>query len=213
MICSNVSTSQIASVCAQVAPVFTQLKEEEAKVVLQSAPWRDLSKLSERPINEPTLHDFHILRTMLFLPGVAFAALPVESLYKPRQMPDGTCVSHGMYGGPSARHIEYLCQELGFDIPREFSATPDHMAILLELVSVFAQASNEKMLTCFIEDHFDWLETYQETLKSRIAQAHESSVFDNRDGFRSFQSALLFLFQTLGALMVLLGCKEVEAGI
>lgn len=96
-------------------------------------------------------------------------APPVESLYKQWTV-DPTCKlpfarDKGYLLGDSALHIRYLLKELKIDIPAEFSNTPDHMSILLELLALFIENSDFKFINQFIEDHFNWLEEFKARLK------------------------------------------------
>lgn len=107
----------------------------------------------------------------ILTPGIPGSVLPVESIYKPWSeiISGGIGQNTGYYLGDHAQHIIALCDQLHIAIPQEFSATPDHLALLLELFAFMranapAQAWNE-----FSENHLDWLPTYEEALAEREA--------------------------------------------
>lgn len=108
--------------------------------------------------------------------GGAWAALPVESLYKPWASPAvGNRGAHGaecgaarhLYLGDAAQHVLALYRELQLEVPAGFSAMPDHVALLAELVALYAEAANEQAVRDLLADHFDWLGAYDAAIAAR----------------------------------------------
>lgn len=98
------------------------------------------------------------------------AALPIESIYK-QWTSDQTCQmpfarSTGYLLGDSALHIRFILKEFQMEIPNEYSQTPDHLAVLLELLAYFIENSPDEFVLQFINDHFDWLDDFAEKLVS-----------------------------------------------
>jgi putative dimethyl sulfoxide reductase chaperone len=96
------------------------------------------------------------------------AAIPVESLYKKWTM-DDTCTlpiakSKGYLQGDSALHIQFILDKLQIYIPLEYWGMPDHLAILLELLSFFIEHAQENFTEEFLADHFDWLADFERKL-------------------------------------------------
>ena len=95
--------------------------------------------------------------------------LPVESLYKPWTL-DSTCEmpfarNKGYLLGDSAFHIRYLLEQFDMKVPTEYGSIPDHLAILLELLSFFIKKAPDDFTNQFIEEHFDWLDDFAEKLE------------------------------------------------
>lgn len=96
------------------------------------------------------------------------ANLLVESIHK-IWTTDSSCGmpfarSKGYLLGDSAMHIRFLLEKFEITIPVEFSNTPDHLVILLELLAYFTENAPEDFTIRFIEDHFDWLDDLIEKL-------------------------------------------------
>ena len=91
-------------------------------------------------------------------------ALPVESVYK-EWTADRTCNlpfarSKGYLLGDSALHIRFILEEFEIEIPENYRNTPDHLAILLELLAFFLLHAKSELIKQFLEDHFDWLDEF-----------------------------------------------------
>ena len=75
-----------------------------------------------------------------------------------------------MYLGPSAAKMTALFGALDLELPREFSAMPDHLSLLLETLSVFLDARNDSEAAAFARAHLDWLADYRVALEDRAAR-------------------------------------------
>lgn len=123
-------------------------------------------------------------------PGGVVSLLPVESLYKmwadPRSCDLGQKSAIGaarhLYLGDSAHHVRALLQALDIDVPGEFAAMPDHIALLCELASIYCEAGNHPALESLLADHFDWIEAYSEELAERKAELECAASTDSSDG-------------------------------
>ncbi len=123
-------------------------------------------------------------------PGGVVSLLPVESLYEmwadPRLRDLGQKSAFGnakhLYLGDSAHHIRALTGALDVDIPVEFTAMPDHIALLCELASIYCEAGNHPALESLLADHFGWIETYAEELAERKAELECAASADSSDG-------------------------------
>lgn len=122
-------------------------------------------------------------------PGGVVSLLPVESLYEmwadPRSRDLGQKSAFGtarhLYLGDSAHHIRALMGALDVDIPVEFTAMPDHIALLCELASIYCEAGNYPALESLLADHFGWIETYAEELAERKAEFECAASADSSD--------------------------------
>lgn len=103
-------------------------------------------------------------------------AAPIESIYKPWTIDPSNSIMGGRKGlimGDPAHHILYLLDELQLELPPEYSTTPDHLAILLELAAYFVENGSQETLDQFITDHFDWLDDF----KAELAKVDQSQFF------------------------------------
>ncbi|RSD27945.1 TorD/DmsD family molecular chaperone [Mesobacillus subterraneus] len=109
-----------------------------------------------------------------YMATIGKAAIPVESLYKPWTQ-DETCTlafarEKGYLQGDSALHIRFILNEMQISIPSEYEGTPDHLAILLELLAYFIEHAPKSFTAEFIGDHFDWLDNFAFKLESNTGQ-------------------------------------------
>ena len=101
-------------------------------------------------------------------PGMPEALVPVESLYKDwHSGKQQGSAQFGYYLGPSAKHCSYVCEQLGLEIPQDFAAMPDHLALLLEIVSYLSRELGPEQAAVFAASHFDWLDAYRSDINSR----------------------------------------------
>lgn len=103
-----------------------------------------------------------------FTGGLPQSALPVESLYTRWAKPgmgafSGRC---GLYLGESALYMRDLAVSMGFEIPEEFSACPDHLAVELEFVAVLLEDDGGAEARLFMHERFGWLTDYRKKLMS-----------------------------------------------
>lgn len=123
----------------------------------------------------PSFEEIESTQNNLFTGGMPLAALPIESLYrvwsKQGEGPFGRV--RGMYQADCARHARVLCKKVGIEIPYEFSATPDHLALLLDLTALFLEAGNVAAARQVADDHLSWLDSYEALLGRRASEALE----------------------------------------
>lgn len=117
------------------------------------------------------------LQNEVFVAGMPFAAVPVESLYKPWSTAPGNAfgAQKGLYLGESARHIQSVFAQLDIEVPERFTATPDHLSLLIELLATFLEAGNRTAAANLASDHFDWLSAYDGVLLERLDAAKGSA--------------------------------------
>ncbi|KUO50003.1 MAG: hypothetical protein APF76_05935 [Desulfitibacter sp. BRH_c19] len=123
------------------------------------------------PCEEMTLnyHDLKQEYTRCFIGMGQNYAIPVESVYKvwtaDKSFQINIASQKGYLMGDSAQHILHIIETMGLEIPEEFSKTPDHLAILLELLSHMLVNCQSDEIYLFLQEHFDWLEDFLKTLK------------------------------------------------
>ncbi len=116
-----------------------------------------------------------------FTGGLPASAVPVESLYARRlnaaaPMPpqggrktkrDNTnpmqweSFGGGAYGCASARYMRELIERMGFEVPREFAACPDHLALELDMEAVLLRSGLGSQAETFFIERFAWLGSYR----------------------------------------------------
>lgn len=113
--------------------------------------------------------------------GMPLAAMPVESLYKPWTSLPGSQFggTRGLYMGDAARHVQVLYEALQLEIPQHFAAMPDHLSLLCELLALYLEAENYPVALQLVQDHFDWLHSYDAALAARAQQAAEVAAFND----------------------------------
>lgn len=109
-----------------------------------------------------------IYRRCFLGPSEPFAPA-IESLYKPWTT-DTTFDSPiagqtGYLYGDSAIHLKYLYERYGINIPKEYENIPDHLTLLLEFLVLLIQLDQPELVTQYINDHFDWLDSFIQKLK------------------------------------------------
>ncbi len=135
--------------------------------------------------------------TEILTPGMPLAALPVESLYKPwSAMSTELAAAKGLYMGDPAHHLLHVYAECGIEVPPAFSATPDHLALIVELAALLAEAGNAEGAAQVVADHLDWLATYDAELAERAAKAF---------GIAPLEEGIAMLRKQLAELMDLVG--------
>lgn len=123
------------------------------------------------PCGEMTLsyHDLKQEYTRCFIGMGQKYAIPVESVYKvwtiDKSFQINIACQKGYLMGDSAQHILHIIETMGLEIPEEFSKTPDHLAILLELLSHMLGNCRPDEINLFLQEHFDWLEDFLITLR------------------------------------------------
>lgn len=176
-----ISAEDLAHVALLAAPLFVRQPDGTCT----AAFWNDPTVTAVAAAHDAAVpreggaHGWHALGTTVLEGGMPLAALPVESLYKPW---DGRAGSpKGMYLGPSAAKMTALFRALDLELPREFSAMPDHLSLLLETLSVFLDARNVSEAAEFARVHLDWLADYQAALEDREARVASSLANAERE--------------------------------
>ena len=161
------SPAGLAHIALLAAPLYVRQPDDACA----TAFWNDSTVRAVAAAHDVTVpregdaRGWHALGTTVLEGGMPLAALPVESLYKPWDGRAGS--AKGMYLGPSAAKMTELLKALELDLPREFSAMPDHLALLLETLSVFLDARNDSEAAEFARLHLDWLADYRTALEDR----------------------------------------------
>ena len=133
------------------------------------------------PVPDPLDHAARrLVEREVLTPAMPLAALPVESLYKPWTSAPGSQFggARGLYLGDPARHVQALYDALEVEVPERFAAMPDHLSLLVELLSLYVEAGNTEAAQQFARDHFDWLDAYDDALAKRAEQAATAPLFD-----------------------------------
>lgn len=173
------SNKALMHACAEAALLFTRMGEDGFTAASERRAWEGMAACAGVVIEAPSADARHAVESELLVPGLPLAAMPVESLYKPWRAPDGTVrASRGLYGGETAGHAQALFDACGLEIPQEFSAMPDHLSLLLELLALFLEVGNDQAAGNLIRDHFDWLGEYDAALRDRAERAADAPAFD-----------------------------------
>lgn len=121
--------------------------------------------------------DYRHFFNQVLTPGMPAALPPVESLYKDwGGHKAGLQYGQGFYLGESARAVQGLFDSLEMSVPAEYSATPDHLLLLLELYGFLYEHAGHSEAQVFAASHFDWLDTYRSLLAKRIASEDDESL-------------------------------------
>ena len=114
----------------------------------------------------PTYQEKHDFAARHFTGGLPGSAVPIESLYAAgsSRAGDGYLRSEGAYLGDSARYMRELVARLGLEIPEEYSACPDHLALELDLTAVLLRSGMCHQALTFVRERFAWLESYRQQL-------------------------------------------------
>lgn len=176
------TSTALTFVVSRIAPLFSYMSEREYELVrrgdteqsihaaVATLTWDATERARwERSLILPSWSQRSLLQNELLVSGMPFAALPVESLYKPWSTSLGNDygAQRGLYLGDSARHLQALYASLDLTVPVRFAAMPDHLSLLLELLSLFVGSGNERAARDVVADHLDWLDAYDATLAAR----------------------------------------------
>lgn len=190
----NVSTIEASSTkltlthCAQllacIAPLFTRLSGADYSLLVSSDQWSRLLSTADELAHdaqerdqwaqalEPlTGYEYATFSGELFVPGLPFALMPVESLYRPWSQAAGNQfgATRGLYMGDSAQHMADLYAALDIEVPEQFAAMPDHLSLELEFLALLLEAGNLQGAREFVADHLAWLGDYDAALANRTA--------------------------------------------
>ncbi|WP_235904795.1 molecular chaperone TorD family protein [Eggerthella guodeyinii] len=99
-----------------------------------------------------------------FTGGLPESAMPVESLYRLRPVgaPSSPLARRdGSYMGDSASYMQDLVERLGLEVPPQFAACPDHLALELDLLAVLLRSGLQSEARTFLAERFAWLTAYR----------------------------------------------------
>lgn len=152
----------------------------------------------------PSWESYRAFSNQVLTSGFPTSALPVESLYRPWHREDtgldGPSVafsrSLGLFDGDSAWEMRRTYTELGIDIPTRFSAMPDHLSLMIELLITFME-SDDPECGPFADTHFDWLHAYLKKLDA-IAELVNDDARPALAYHRGLVRIALELVDTLG---------------
>lgn len=183
-----------ADVLEACAPLFTRLSDDEYVASIAPDAWTPIREAIRtlasdaveratwvRALEPLSLDEYVVVRDELFVPGMPFAALPVESLHKQWSNERGNLFggTRGLYLGDPAKHMSAVYAELDIVVPPAFTAMPDHLTLELELLALLLRAGNTNAANDVAAEHFDWLGTYVSALDERlwdVANAPNSSA-------------------------------------
>ena len=122
----------------------------------------------------PTYDEKRAFAARHFTGGLPDSAVPVESLYA--TWSNGTLPSPfsrcaGMYQGDSARYMTDLVERMGMDVPPQFAACPDHLALELDLAAVLLRSGARDAARQFLSERLAWLTAYRMRLLTLGADA------------------------------------------
>lgn len=111
----------------------------------------------------PTPEEKSAFAARRFTGGLPGSALPVESLYSSWSRDEGTVFGRqkGLYMGESAQYMRDLLGRMGFEVPAEYAACPDHLALELDLLSVMLRSGMVEQARQFLSERFEWLTAYR----------------------------------------------------
>ncbi len=92
----------------------------------------------------------------------------VESTYK-KWTTDQSCSlayanHYGLLQGDYALHMAEIYRQLSINVPPEFRATPDHLILELEFLSLLFRYATPQQTQIFIADHLDWVAELKEVI-------------------------------------------------
>lgn len=178
----KLNPARCAQLLACIAPLFTRLSDADYVLVVSSDEWahvlpaaQQLSRTAEerdrwtQALAPLTGYEYATCAGELFVPGLPFALMPVESLYRPWSEVAGNQfgATRGLYLGDSARHMRDLYAALQLEVPEQFAAMPDHLSLELEFLALLLEAGNLQGACEFAADHLAWLADYDAALADR----------------------------------------------
>ncbi|MDJ1650256.1 MULTISPECIES: molecular chaperone TorD family protein [Gordonibacter] len=182
-----------ARLLSLIAPLFSHLCEKEYAEVRENLAWpaarnavaclaenADERRLFERACRLPAWPERSLLQNEVLVSGMPLAALPVESLYKPWSLEPGNAygAQRGLFLGDPARHLQAVYAALDLTVPDQFVATPDHLALELDLLGLLVESGNVAAARDVAADHLDWLPAYDDALSRAAEQAAGTTRLD-----------------------------------
>lgn len=182
-ICSSVLKDEDAlrltrgDLTAIAALFFSGSTEEEYAPITDSELWSAFAHVANpQPVAflaafplPLSYEDYRHFFNLVLTPGMPGAVLPVESLYKPWREAERIPMAQrkGFYLGSSALHVTDLCNRLAIEIPPAYTAKPDHVLLLVELLEFLRAHAPEEDARDFAARHFDWLAAYRAAFEAR----------------------------------------------
>ena len=174
MECDEVFT--VLSIC------FAPVERDEWEQLVDSALWSDFldavarcgsqgeAALADRDpmaralLAPPSYDEKRAFAARHFTGGLPESAVPVESLYTAwsnGSLPSPFSKAGGMYQGDAARYLRDLVERLGLEVPPQFAACPDHLALELDLLAVLLRSGLQSEARTFLAERFAWLTAYR----------------------------------------------------
>lgn len=183
------------------AALFERMDETCYRELTNSQVWSSLVKArypkeegawqsSQECPNEvifPSYESYRHFANRILIPGIPGSLPPIGSFYRGGSSKNRT--ERG-YLSEHALHIKTLCEQLEITLPRQYQASPDHLSILLELLSFLHERASKQEVEEFIASHFDWLVLYQKEILAR-AQIEEENDLQESLFFYHFLVELL----------------------
>lgn len=159
--------------------LFTRVSEAEyASAMTGGAGMKFLdADSSDSAFEVPTYQNYRHFFNRVLTAGMPGALPPVESLYE--DWGGHRCgLQHGQgyYLGQAAEHVMSVCDSLDIGLPEGFDATPDHLAILLELNDFLGDHAPVIQAQAFAARHFGWLSDYRSALAERLEGESDASL-------------------------------------
>ena len=124
--------------------------------------------------NLPALDALKLFYLRCFIGIGKQSALPVESIYK-KWTEDPTARlpiagSTGYLMGDPALHAQYLLNHYQLQVPPDYRMMPDHLLLLLELLSFLLENRPLAESALFLRQHLDWLDSFAAALEAINAE-------------------------------------------
>lgn len=111
--------------------------------------------------NPPTFQQKQDFAAQHFTGGLPQSAQPIESLYRNDFPALDDVRGPRSYGGLSAQYMADLVASMNLQMPPEFQAYPDHLALEADMAAVLYESGDEQHAQSFIEERFTWLTEYR----------------------------------------------------
>lgn len=197
-------TDDIIEVLGITAHLFVRPSKEQYLILTDEDAWGSVARMATGLVRErhdalmqlmvpPSFEVLESVHNNLFTGGMPLAALPIESLHQVWSGQTGSpfgC-TRGLYRADCSYHVRALCELVGAQIPVEFKASPDHLSLLLELVSLFIEAGNTAGAAQIIQDHLQWLDAYADLLARRSGEALSIEAY-SEEHRKGLEEGILF---------------------
>ena len=159
---------------AQDSDSYTELTNTEAWA--QFLAQAEAAGAATDAVSEPlTFEDHDLFCRRHFTGGLPASALPVESLYENNSHVSQSSLCQtaprGTYMGSSAQYMQKLITALGFGLPTQFNATPDHLSLECDVAAFLQESGQGQNAAEFMAERFLWLPAYKE----RLSELHDDT--------------------------------------